>query len=364
MKEYDFLIVGAGLFGATFAYEATKRGKRCLILEKRSHIGGNVYTKKIEGIDVHVYGPHIFHTNDENIWNYVNSLTPFKPFVNSPLSKVGDKYYHLPFNMYTFNEFWGVTTPEEAMRKIESERIDVPNPVTLEEQALSTVGKDFYNTFIKGYTEKQWGRKCSELPAEILKRIPLRFRYDNDYFDAAFQGIPENGYTELIEKALAKAEVLKETDYFDFILGHKGIAEKTIYTAPIDRYFDYCFGKLEYRTVTFDTETLDVKDYQPAAVVNYPSSDIPYTRIIEHKRFNYFDTDKTVISKEYSEEWKETSEPYYPINNEKNAALYAKYAALAEKETNVYFCGRLGSYKYADMDVTVKDALDLANRLL
>ena len=363
-KRYDFLIVGAGLFGATFACEAAKKGKRCLVMEKRSHVGGNVYTKKVEGIDVHVYGPHVFHTDDERIWNYVNSFTRFIPFVNSPLAKVGDKYYHLPFNMNTFKEFWGVETPEEARAKIESEKADIPFPKNLEEQAISTVGKDFFQKFIKGYTEKQWGRKCSELPASILKRIPLRFTYDNNYYDDPYQGIPENGYTELIEKMLEGADVSLNTDYRTFVAQNGQVAEKTIFTAPIDYYFSEKKGKLQYRTVRFETEILDEKTFQPAAVVNYPSLDEPFTRVIEHKRFNYKNVDKTVISREYSEEWDETSEPYYPINDERNLKLYEEYARLAKDETNVYFCGRLGSYKYADMDDTVKDALRLSSDLL
>lgn len=364
MKNYDFLIVGAGLFGATFAHEATKRGKRCLVIEKRSHVGGNVYTERIEGIDVHVYGPHIFHTDDEIIWNYVNSITPFNDFINSPLAKVGDKYYHLPFNMNTFKAFWGVETAEEAKAKLASERVDIPFPKTIEDQALSTVGRDFYETFIKGYTEKQWGRPCSSLPASILKRIPLRFTYDNNYYNDRYQGVPVNGYTHLIEKMLEGVEVRLNADYFAFVRENGCVADKIVFTAPIDYYFGYKLGKLEYRTVRFETELLNREYYQPAAVVNYPSINAPFTRVIEHKRFNDLGGDKTIISREYSEEWSDSSEPYYPINDEKNTALYEEYVRLAEKETNVYFAGRLGSFRYADMDDTVFAALTLSKKLL
>ena len=362
MQKYDYLIVGAGLFGSVFVSQAVKAKKKCLVVEKRPHTGGNLYTENVGGITVHVYGPHIFHTSDKKVWDYVNGYAFFVPFINSPLAKVGDKYYHLPFNLHTFNEFWGVETPEEAKAKIESERVDIKDPKNLEEQALSMVGRDFYQAFIKGYTEKQWGRDCKDLPPEVLKRIPLRYEYNDDYYDDVYQGIPKGGYTQMIDKMLEGSTVLLNTDYFDFIKTHPDIAEKTVYTGAIDRFFGYKLGKLEYRSVKFDIEDLPYRDYQKVAVVNYPDKSVPFTRIIEHKRFENGKQDHTVISKEYSVEWKEGEEPYYPVLNEKNLELYRKYFNLSKEEKNVIFGGRLGTYAYLDMHVTVKKALELAEK--
>lgn len=360
--KYDYLIVGAGLFGAVFAYEAGKKGKKCLVIDKRNHIAGNIYTYKIEDINVHKYGAHIFHTQDKSIWEYVNSFTEFNNFVNSPMAVYKDEIYNLPFNMNTFSKMWNIKTPVEAKKIIEEQisRLNISEPSNLEEQALSLVGTDIYEKLIKGYTEKQWGRLCKELPAFIIKRIPVRFTYDNNYFNDPYQGIPMGGYTNMINKMLSGSDVLMDTDYFDYIRknDNEKIANKIVFTGMIDEYYNFCYGHLEYRTVRFETDTLDCDNYQGNAVINYTDSDIPYTRIIEHKHFEFCRSKKTVISREYPIEWKPGLEPYYPINDEKNNKLYKKYKALADAEKNVIFGGRLGSYKYYDMDKTIKAALD------
>lgn len=364
MKKYDYLIVGTGLFGAVFAHEMTKRGKKCLAIEKRNHIAGNIYTKEIEGIEVHQYGAHIFHTSNKAIWDYIQQFAEFNHYINAPIAIYKDEVYNLPFNMNTFHKLWHVRTPEEAQAKI-TEQIKaygVAEPGNLEEQALSLVGYDVYEKLIKGYTEKQWGRSCKELPAFIIKRLPLRFTYDNNYFDDPYQGIPIGGYTNMIARMLEGTEVLLNTEYKAFMRENPGIAEKTIYTGMIDDYFDFCYGHLEYRTVSFETKVLDMENYQGNAVVNYTERSVPYTRIIEHKHFMYGRQPKTVISKEYSHEWQPGMEPYYPVNDEKNIALYERYYALAKKDSNVYLGGRLGNYKYYDMDKTVEAALGLVAR--
>lgn len=362
MKKYDYLIVGAGLFGAVFAHEAMKKGKSCLVIEKRSHIAGNVYTESVEGINVHRYGAHIFHTSDKAIWDYVNGFATFNNYVNSPVAVYHDELYNLPFNMNTFSKMWGIKTPAEAKRIIADQIADlgITEPKNLEEQALSLVGRDVYEKLIKGYTEKQWGRDCRDLPAFIIKRLPLRFTYDNNYFNDRFQGIPEGGYTEIVRKMLEGADVLLDTDYFEFIKGHEGIAAKTIFTGAIDEFFGYCYGPLQYRSVRFETEVLDEENYQGNAVVNYTAREVPYTRIIEHKHFEFGKQPKTVISREYSSEWTVGVEPYYPVNNEQNTALYEKYRALAATRPDVLFGGRLGQYKYYDMDKVIAAALNAA----
>ncbi len=359
---YDYLIVGAGLFGAVFACEMTKKGKTCLVIEKRPHIGGNVYTEKIEGIDVHKYGAHIFHTSNKEVWNYVNQYAEFNNYINQPVASYKDELYNLPFNMNTFSRMWGIKTPQEAKNIIASQidELYIEEPQNLEEQALKLVGKDVYEKLIKGYTEKQWGRPCNELPAFIIKRLPLRFRYDNNYFNDRYQGIPVNGYTEMINRILEGVEVRVNTDYFDFINENPGIAHKTIYTGMIDEFFDFCYGHLQYRTVYFETEVLDCDNYQGNAVVNYTHKEVPYTRIIEHKHFVFGNGDKTVISKEFSREWKPGMEPYYPINDEKNSMLLEQYRALAAERPDVIFGGRLGEYKYYDMDKVIEAALKCA----
>ena len=368
MKKYDYLIVGAGLFGAVFAHEAVKKGKKCLVIEKRPHIAGNVYTEKIEDINVHKYGAHIFHTSDKKVWDYVNEFADFNNYVNSPIAVFNDELYNMPFNMNTFSKMWGIKTPAEAKAIIEKQRKEygVENPKNLEEQAISLVGKDVYEKLVKGYTQKQWGRKCSELPAFIIKRLPLRFVYDNNYFNDRYQGIPVGGYTQIVEKMLEGTDVLLDTDYFDFVKKseNKNIAEKTLFTGQIDRFFDYCFGALQYRSVRFETEILDEENFQGNAVVNYTSADVPYTRIIEHKHFEFGKQPKTVISREYSEEWKEGVEPYYPVNDDKNNALYEKYLEKAKTMPDVIFGGRLGAYKYYDMDKVILAAWDLAEKEL
>lgn len=359
---YDYLIVGAGFFGSVFAREMTLRGKKCLVIDKRGHIGGNCYTETLEGINVHRYGAHIFHTSDKAIWDYVNRFAEFNGYINSPVAVYGDELYNLPFNMNTFSRMWGIKTPAEA-RKIITEQIAVlgiTEPKNLEEQALSLVGRDVYEKLIKGYTEKQWGRPCSELPAFIIRRLPLRFTYDNNYFNDRFQGIPTGGYTPIFTRLLDGVEVLTSTDYFDFIKNNNDIAKKTVYTGSIDGFFGFRFGALEYRSVRFETELLDCENYQGNAVVNYTSVEVPYTRIIEHKHFEYASSPKTIISREYSAEWKQGSEPYYPINNEKNTVLYEKYKALANSRPDVIFGGRLGQYRYFDMDKIIRSALDAA----
>ena len=360
MKKYDYLVVGSGLYGAVFAHEARKTGKSVLVIDKRPNIAGNVYTEEIEKIHVHKYGAHIFHTNNKKVWNYITQFAEFNRFTNSPVANYKGELYSLPFNMYTFNKMWGVVTPEEAKAKIEEQRKEITKePENLEEQAISLVGRDIYEKLIKGYTEKQWGRDCRELPAFIIKRLPLRFIYDNNYFNDRYQGIPEGGYTKIIEKMLAQSEVLLNTDYFSFIKANRDIADKTVYTGMLDEYFGYSLGHLEYRTVRFETEVLDMENYQGNAVVNYTDGDVPYTRIIEHKHFEFGKQEKTVISKEYSSEWKVGMEPYYPVNNEQNNKLFEEYRKLAEQEKNVIFGGRLGNYKYYDMDKVIEAALEM-----
>ena len=359
MKRYDFLIVGAGLFGAVFAHEAMQAGKSCLVIDRRAHIAGNIYTETIEGINVHRYGAHIFHTSDKAIWKYVNRFATFNDYIHTPVAVYHGEFYNLPFNMNTFSKMWGIKTPAEAKAIIAAQIADlgITEPKNLEEQALSLVGRDVYEKLIKGYTEKQWGRDCRDLPAFIIKRIPLRFTYDNNYFNDRFQGIPEGGYTPIAEKLLAGADILLETDYFEFIKGHPDIAEKTVFTGAIDEFFGYCYGPLQYRSVRFETEVLDEENHQGNAVVNYTAREVPYTRIIEHKHFEYGKQPKTVISREYSAEWTVGKEPYYPVNDARNAALYEKYRALAATRPDVIFGGRLGQYKYYDMDKVIAAAL-------
>ena len=366
MSKYDYLIVGAGLFGAVFANEATKAGKKCLVIDKRDHIAGNIYCEKIEGINVHKYGAHIFHTSNKNTCNYVNQFAEFNNYINSPVAVYKDELYNLPFNMNTFSKMWNIKTPKEAQAIIEEQKADlnITEPKNLEEQALSLVGKDIYQKLIKGYTEKQWGRDCTELPSFIIKRLPLRFTFDNNYFNDRFQGIPMGGYTPIVEKMLEGSEVMLNTDYFEFIKDNADIADKVVYTGMIDEYFGFKLGHLEYRTVRFETEVLDEENYQGNAVVNYTEREVPYTRIIEHKHFEYGKQPKTVISREYSSEWKPGIEPYYPINDEKNGNLFAQYKELADKEENVIFGGRLGNYKYYDMDKVIEAALECAKEEL
>lgn len=366
MSKYDYLIVGAGLFGAVFTNEATKAGKKCLVIDKRDHIAGNIYCEKIEGINVHKYGAHIFHTSNKNTWNYVNQFAEFNNYINSPVAVYKDELYNLPFNMNTFSKMWNIKTPKEAQAIIEEQKADlnITEPKNLEEQALSLVGKDIYQKLIKGYTEKQWGRDCTELPSFIIKRLPLRFTFDNNYFNDRFQGIPMGGYTPIVEKMLEGSEVMLNTDYFEFIKDNADITDKVVYTGMIDEYFGFKLGHLEYRTVRFETEVLDEENYQGNAVVNYTEREVPYTRIIEHKHFEYGKQPKTVISREYSSEWKPGIEPYYPINDEKNGNLFAQYKELADKEENVIFGGRLGNYKYYDMDKVIEAALECAKEEL
>ena len=353
-KQYDYLIVGAGLFGAVFAREATDAGKRCLVIDRRNHIGGNVYTEEIEGIQVHKYGPHIFHTDIEVVWEYVNQFTHFNHFRYEPIANYKGELYNLPFNMNTFHQMWGVNTPEEAQSKIEEQRREIKGtPINLEEQAISLVGRDIYEKLIKEYTEKQWGRPCTELPAFIIRRLPVRFRFDNNYFNHPYQGIPIGGYTAMVEKMLEGIEVRLNTEY----RAGEYEASKVVYTGPIDAYFDYRFGELEYRSLRFETEVLDMVNYQGCAGMNFTSHDIAYTRIVEHKHFEFQDgTDKTVITKEYSQDWKKGDEPYYPVNDEKNQKLFEQYKALAEDECNIIFGGRLGEYRYYDMDKVIARA--------
>lgn len=364
MKEYDYLIVGAGLFGAVFAHEARCAGKRCLVIDKRGQRGGNLYCEDVEGIHVHKYGAHIFHTDNKEVWDYVNSFVEFNRYTNSPLARFGDKLYNLPFNMNTFSKMWNIKTPSEAKAIIEKqiEELNITEPQNLEEQALSLVGTDVYEKLIKGYTEKQWGRDCKELPAFIIKRLPLRFTYDNNYFNDRYQGIPIGGYTKIVEKMLEGSDVLLDTDYFEFIKDNEGIADKVLFTGMIDEYYDFCYGHLEYRTVRFETEVIDCDNYQGNAVVNYTDREVPYTRIIEHKHFEFGKQEKTIISREYSTEWEPGMEPYYPVNNERNNDLFEKYKALADKEEKVIFGGRLGNYKYYDMDKVIIAALEAVEK--
>jgi len=357
--KYDYLIVGAGLYGAVFAHEAHKKGKKCLVIERRDHIGGNIYCEKVEDINVHKYGAHIFHTSNKKIWDYVNQFAEFNNYINSPIAIYQDELYNLPFNMNTFSKMWGIKTPEEAQQKIQEqiEELHITNPQNLEEQALSLVGKDVYEKLVKGYTEKQWGRDCKDLPAFIIKRLPTRFTYDNNYFNDRYQGIPIGGYTKIVEKLLEGIETLHNTDYRKFISENPQISDKTVYTGQIDEFFDYQLGVLEYRSVRFETEVLDKPNYQGNAVVNYTDKEVPYTRIIEHKHFEFGKQPKTVISREYSSEWKKGDEPYYPVNNEKNTKLYEQYVKLAKSRPDVIFGGRLGAYKYFDMDKVIDAAL-------
>ena len=365
MKKYDFLLVGAGLFNAVIAQKAIEEGKKVLVVERRDHIAGNAYCQKIEGINVHKYGAHIFHTNNDEVWKYVNRFARFNRYTNCVVANYKGEIYSLPFNMYTFNKMWGVVTPDEAKAVIEKQKKEsgITEVTNLEEQAISLVGRDIYEKLVKGYTEKQWGRKCDELPSFIIKRLPVRFNYDNNYFNALYQGIPVGGYTEMIEKMFEGADIVLNTDYLKNRDYYNSLAEKIVYTGAIDEYFDFCYGNLQYRSIRFETEVLDKENYQGNAVVNYTSADVPYTRIIEHKFFEFGTQPKTVISKEYSAEWKPGDEPYYPVNDEKNNGLYDKYLQLANQQENVVFGGRLGQYKYYDMDVVIEKAFQMAEQL-
>lgn len=372
MSKYDYLIVGAGLFGSTFAYKATQAGKKCIVIDKRAHTGGNIHCENIEGINVHKYGAHIFHTSNKKVWDFVNSIVEFNRYTNSPVAYYKGKLYNLPFNMNTFYQMWGVTTPQEALAKIEQQKeqaikemqqAGIKEPRNLEEQAITLIGKDIYEKLIKGYTEKQWGRKCTELPAFIIRRLPVRYIFDNNYFNDKYQGIPIGGYNTLIEGLLKGVEVHTNTDFFENKEHWENIANKIVFTGKIDEFYNYQFGKLEYRTVRFEEEIHDCINYQGNAVINYTEKEIPYTRIIEHKHFEMFGNDlekapKTVISKEYSTEWKEGMEPYYPVNDEKNTSLYLQYKELADKEQNIIFGGRLAEYKYYDMAPIIEKILE------
>jgi len=371
MKKYDYLVVGSGLYGAVFAREAKKAGKSVLVIDKRPNIAGNVYTEDVEKIHVHKYGAHIFHTNNKKVWNYITQFAEFNRFTNSPVANYKGELYSLPFNMYTFNKMWGVVTPEEAEAKIEEQRKEITGePKNLEEQAISLVGRDIYEKLVKGYTEKQWGRDCKELPAFIIKRLPVRLTFDNNYFNALYQGIPVGGYTKMVENMLDGIEVRLNVDFLKEREKYEALADRIIYTGAIDAYFDYALGNLEYRSVRFENEVLDIPNFQGNAAVNYTDRETPWTRIIEHKWFEFGkdeagnDLPKTVISKEYSSEWKPGDEPYYPVNDEKNNKLYQEYKKMSEKEEKVIFGGRLGEYKYYDMDVTIRSALNLAESLL
>lgn len=367
-RKYDFLVVGAGLFGAVFAHEAKAAGKSVLVIDRRPNIAGNVYTEQVEGIHVHKYGAHIFHTNNREVWDYVNRFAEFNRFTNSPVANYHGELYSLPFNMYTFNKMWGVVTPQEAAAKIEEQKkaAGITEPKNLEEQAISLVGTDIYEKLVKGYTEKQWGRPCTELPAFIIKRLPVRLTFDNNYFNALFQGIPVGGYTKMAANMLDGIEVRLNCDYLKNRAELDALAEKVIYTGPIDAFFDFCYGALEYRSVRFETELLDIPNFQGNAAVNYTDRETPWTRIIEHKWFEFGkdekgqDLPKTVISREYSSEWKPGDEPYYPVNDAKNSELYGRYRELADKEAKVFFGGRLGEYKYYDMDQVIASALAAA----
>ncbi len=359
--RYDYLVVGAGLYGAVFARQATDAGKSVLVIEKRPHVAGNVYTQSVEDINVHVYGAHIFHTNNEEVWRYVNHFATFNRFTNAPVANYKGELYSLPFNMYTFNKMWGVVTPQQAQEKIDEQRREagITEPRNLEEQAISLVGRDIFEKLVKGYTEKQWGRDCKDLPAFIIKRLPVRLTFDNNYFNALYQGIPMGGYTKLVENLLSGIEVRLEEDYLADKANWDAMADKVVYTGPIDAYFGYELGALEYRSVRFETEVLDMPNFQGNAAVNYTDRETPWTRIIEHKWFEFGTQPKTVISREYSSEWKPGDEPYYPVNDERNGALYQKYKTLAENEKNIIFGGRLGEYKYYDMDAVIASALEM-----
>lgn len=369
--KYDYLVVGSGLFGSVFARQAADAGKKVFVIDKRPNIAGNVYTEKVEGINFHKYGAHIFHTNNTEVWNYVNRFATFNRFTNSPVANYKGELYSMPFNMYTFNKMWGVVTPEEAAAKIEEQKKEITGePQNLEEQAISLVGRDIYEKLVKGYTEKQWGRDCKELPAFIIRRLPVRLTFDNNYFNALYQGIPIGGYTKLVENLLEGIEVRLNEDYLEDKAEWNAMAEKVVYTGAIDAYFDYALGNLEYRSVRFENEILDIPNFQGNAAVNYTDRETPWTRIIEHKWFEFGkdengnDLPKTIISKEYSSEWKPGDEPYYPVNDKKNGELYQKYKALAEKEENIIFGGRLGEYKYYDMDAVIASALECARNQL
>ena len=369
--KYNYIVVGSGLYGAIFAHEAKAKGKSVLVVDKRPNIAGNVYTEKQEGINVHMYGAHIFHTNDKRVWNYITQFAEFNRFTNSPVANYKGELYSMPFNMYTFNKMWGVVTPDEAAAKIEEQKKEITGePKNLEEQAISLVGRDIYEKLVKGYTEKQWGRDCKELPAFIIKRLPVRLTFDNNYFHALYQGIPIGGYTKMVENLLDGIEVRLNTDYLEHKAELDALADKVVYTGPIDAYFGFKLGTLEYRSVRFENETLDIPNFQGNAAVNYTDRETPWTRIIEHKWFEFGkdengnDLPKTIISREYSSEWKAGDEPYYPVNDEKNGQLYAKYKELADKETGVIFGGRLGEYKYYDMDTTIASVLDMCEKEL
>ena len=361
MAQYDYLIVGAGLTGAVFAHEAKKIGKKCLVIDRRDHIAGNVYTEEVEGINVHRYGAHIFHTSMKDVWGYVNQFAEFNNYVNSPIANYKGEIYNMPFNMNTFSKMWGVVTPAEAKAKIQ-EQIDaegIGEPQNLEEQALSLVGRDIFEKLVKGYTEKQWGRDCKDLPASIIKRLPCRFTYDNNYFNDRFQGIPMGGYTKMVANMLEGVEVRTGVEYKDLIAEQPNIADRVIYCGPIDSFYDYSLGQLEYRSLRFETEVLDEADHQGVAVMNYNEREVPYTRVIEHKHFEFGTQPKTVVTREYPADWKPGDEPYYPINDERNTALYEQYRELADREGKVVFAGRLGGYKYYDMDKAIAAAFDV-----
>ncbi|EOU1108059.1 UDP-galactopyranose mutase [Clostridium perfringens] len=362
--KFDYLIVGAGLYGAVFAQQAKQNGKKVLVIDKRNNIAGNVYTEEVEGINVHKYGAHIFHTNDTEVWNYVNQFAKFNRFTNSPVANYKGELYSLPFNMYTFNKMWGVVTPQEALDKIEEQKrsVGITEPKNLEEQAISLIGTDIYEKLIKGYTEKQWGRECKELPAFIIKRLPVRFTFDNNYFNSLYQGIPIGGYTKMVENMLEGIEVMLGIDYLENKKELDSLANKVVYTGAIDAYFDYKLGSLEYRSIRFENEVLDIKNFQGNAAVNYTDRETPWTRIIEHKWFEFGTQEKTVISREYSLEWKPGDEPYYPVNDDKNGKLYAEYKQLASAEENIIFGGRLGEYKYYDMDAVIASALEMCKK--
>lgn len=365
IEKYDYLIVGTGLYGAVTAHELKKKGKRCLAIDRRSHIAGNVYCENVEGINVHKYGAHIFHTSNKKVWEYINQFAEFNNYINSPVAIYKDELYNLPFNMNTFSKMWGIKTPKEAKEKIARQVAEtgITEPKNLEEQGLSLVGRDVFEKLVKGYTEKQWGRDCKDLPAFIIKRLPVRFTYDNNYFNDRYQGIPVGGYTKIVEKMLEGTEVLLNADFFEFKKRNPDLADKIIFTGMIDEYFDYRLGALEYRSVRFETEVLDCDNYQGNAVVNYTEREVPYTRIIEHKHFEFGQQEKTVISREYSSEWTVGMEPYYPVNNEQNNQLFEQYKELASKEENVIFGGRLGDYKYYDMDKVIEAALAAVEKL-
>ena len=374
--KYDYLIVGSGLFGAIFAYEATKKGKKCLVIEKRNHIGGNIYTEEQHGIQVHKYGAHIFHTSNKKVWDYMRQFTEFNRYTNSPVAKYKNELYNMPFNMNTFNKIWGVITPAEAQAKIDQQKkeANITAPRNIEEQAISLVGKTIYEKLVKGYTQKQWGKECKDLPSFIIKRLPVRFIYDNNYFNDIYQGIPIGGYTAIIEKMLEGTNVELNTDFFENREKFESIAHKIVFTGPIDRFYNYQFGELEYRSLRFETEVKEIENYQGNAVVNYTEYEIPYTRIIEHKHFEYGPSlgkvpqgetiNKTVITREYPDKWERGKEPYYPLNDNKNNKIYEKYKSLAEKEQKVIFGGRLGEYKYYDMHKVIERALEVVNQCL